>query len=394
MNSTRFLSILLVACLALPLAAKPIPEDGPLTIDYKLQALGQRLLQGKQGSIVAIVPATGEVKCMVSRTALADSINRAIEVAYSPGSTFKTAQTLTLLSENIITPETQFSCHKGFWKDNLHIGCHVHHSPLKLIGAIAHSCNSYFCKSFMAMIKNRTRYKNKLEAVDTWHDYMTSMGLGQPLGIDLPGEQGGLVPNAALLEKQFNGRWNESSIMWLGMGQGEIMVTPLQLCNLAAMIANRGFYYIPHIHQPTAAAPLDNTYTSRHQCKATPQSFETVIAGMREAVVSGTCKMIDNSNYQICGKTGTAENPGEDHSIFIGFAPMDVPQIAISVYIENGGFGADLAAPLAALMMEQYITGKLSERSERKVKQWENYFVLPTIIEDEADEFEEVPGSE
>jgi penicillin-binding protein 2 len=355
-----------------------LPEDEPLTINVLLQALGERLMDGKVGSIVAIDPTNGEVKCMVSASDVDSIYNHAIAAQYEPGSTIKTAQALVLCSEGIISPKSTFSCNKGFWRGDVHIGCHPHRSPQTMIGALSHSCNSYFCKAFMALIDNRTRYKNKLEAINTWHEYMTSMGLGKPLGIDMPGESGGLIPNAAYLEKSHNnGRWNSQTIMWMGMGQGEIALTPLQLCNLSASIANRGFYYIPHIHKPTLEKPLDVKYTEKHVTKIDPKIYEPVIEGMRAAVMNGTCASINTKAYTICGKTGTAENEGEDHSIFIGFAPMDKPKIAIAVYIEHGGMGADLAAPIASLMIQQYLKGKLTRKSEQAIEKYQ--FYVPPI---------------
>ncbi len=343
-----------------------------LTLDGKMQALAERLLEGKQGSIVAIEPSTGEVKCLVSKSFLSDTINRAIGQAYSPGSTFKVAQALALVSEGIVNKDSKFTCSEGFWKNNMHIGCHKHSSPQDLIGAIAHSCNSWFCKAFMNMIRDRVKYKNKLEAINKWKEYMSSLGLGRPLGIDMEGETDGEMPDSEMLERLYSGRWNEATIMWVGMGQGEVLATPLQLCNLAAIIANKGYYYIPHIHKD-----VDTTYTTRRLSTASPEAFELIRKGMRKAVTTGTATAIQHPDWQICGKTGTAENPGEDHSVFIGYAPMNNPKIAVSVYVENAGFGADLAAPLAQLMIEQYLTGKLSERSERKARQWYDFLVVP-----------------
>lgn len=354
-----------------------LPKDKHLTVNQGLQKLANKLLEGKQGSIVAIEPATGEVLCMASSSHENDGVNHAIETVYSPGSTFKVANTIAFVSENIINHNTKYTCNEGFWRDKIHIGCHKHSSPRALTGALSTSCNAYFCKAFMAMIENRTRYKGQSQALNTWYDYMISMGLGMPLGIDLPNEQGGFVPDASYCQRTFGNRWNAQTIMWLGMGQGEVKTTPLQLCNLAAIIANRGFFYTPHVHKPTTKKPLDERFTVRHNIKGTPKAIEEVIVGMRSAVTNGTCASINTPTYQICGKTGTAENTGDDHSVFIGFAPMNNPKIAISVYIDNGGFGADLAAPLAAIILEKYLTGKLSDRSERHVKKWQSYAIEP-----------------
>jgi penicillin-binding protein 2 len=383
----RYLLIIITALLSFTnLFGQVLPTDGKLTINTKLQKLGERLMQSKQGCIVAIEPETGEIKCMVSTSFEGDSINRAIGMEYSPGSTFKPAQALTLLSEFIVNKDSKYTCHKGFWNENIHIGCHEHRSPQDLIGALANSCNSWFCKAFMAMIKDRKKYETKLVAIDTWKQYMSSYGFGAPLGIDMPGEKGGMMPDSKLLEQEFNGRWNQTTIMWVGMGQGEATVTPIQLCNLAALIANRGYYYIPHIHKDAG-----DEYKEKHVAKASEKAFETVIEGMRKAVLTGTAHSICKPDWQICGKTGTAENPGDDHSIFIGFAPMDKPKIAICTFIENGGFGADMAAPISQLMIEQYLTGKLSAHSEHKVRQWENFLVIPHDPADDIDTFVEVP---
>ena len=354
-----------------------LPQNEPLTIDDSLQTLAERLLEGKQGSIVAIDPLTGEVRCMASSSYTADSVNRAISVAYSPGSTYKVAQGLTLISENIIGQKSRFSCNEGFWKNNIHIGCHPHRSPLALIEAIGHSCNAYFCKAFMAMIENRKIYKNRRDAVNLWHAYMSSMGLGTPLGIDIEGETGGLMPDAACLDSLHKGRWNATTVMWMGMGQGEVSLTTLQLCNLAAAIANRGWYITPHIRPVNHTAPDAGKYLIRHKTMASAHAYDLVIQGMRHAIVSGTAAMINRGAYKICGKTGTAENPNDDHSAFIGFAPMEKPRLCVAVYVENGGFGADLAAPIAALLLEQYLTGKLSDNAEYRARQWQSYAITP-----------------
>lgn len=359
----------------------PLPTDGPLTVNPKLQALAEQLLRNKQGSIVAIEPSTGRILALVSHNKVDDGVNRAIGKSYSPGSTFKTAQALEMLSEGTLTTETSYPCHKGFYFKGIHIGCHAHKSPLKLVQAIGQSCNSYFCKAFQEMIDNRQAYPTQFDALQRWDEYMYSFGLGKPLGIDLEGEDSGVIPDAAYL-KQKHGRWNGTTIMWMGMGQGEVATTPLQLCNLAALIANRGWFVTPHIHQhPTAST--NDMYTIRHHTKGTPEAFNIVIEGMRACVTGGTAASINRADYHICGKTGTAENEGHDHSIFMGFAPMEKPKIAVSVYVENGGFGADLAAPIASLIIEQQVHGKLSARSHEKARKWteKNVKITPVEVE-------------
>lgn len=368
---------------------KPIPgKNLTLSIDLPLQALGERLLQGKIGSIVAIEPSTGEVLCMVSsptydprwmvgkkkgkihlalqRNQWKPLLNRSIMGQYPPGSTFKTTQALTFLSEGIISPSTAFACHHGFYYRGLHVGCHGHASPLSLIPAISTSCNAYFCWGLYYMMGNRRKYKNVQTAMDTWRDYMVSMGFGYKLGIDLPSEKRGLIPNAAFYDKAYHGSWNGLTVISIAIGQGEVNLTPLQIANLGATIANRGYYYVPHVVRKVQGEPLGAMFTRRHYTKASRRAYEYVVAGMRSAVERGTCRAANRADYAVCGKTGTAQNRGHDHSVFMGFAPMNKPKIAIAVYVENGGFGAEFGVPIGSLMMEQYIKGKLSPASEAK----------------------------
>jgi len=376
----RLVLLYLFICASSMVMAQPLPTDGPLTIDPELQALGTRLLQNKQGSIVAIEPATGRILALVSIDKVEDGVNRAIAMAYSPGSTFKTAQALEMLSEGTLVPEKSFPCGKGFHFNGIRIGCHPHKSPLTLVQAIGQSCNSYFCKVFQEMIDNRKVYTTKYRAINRWADYMRSMGLGKPLGVDLPGETAGIIPDSAFL-RQTHRSWNGTTIMWMGMGQGEVTTTPLQLCNLAAVIANRGHYFTPHVRESAHDSTGTGTLAARHQSMVSAKAFDIVIQGMRACVANGTAASINTPDYKICGKTGTAENEGADHSIFMGFAPMEQPKIAVSVYVENGGFGADLAAPLAALIMEQYLTGKLSEKSQHIARKWASKKVKITPVE-------------
>lgn len=370
---------------------KPVAgKDLTLSIDIKLQALGERLLEGKIGSIVAIEPSTGEVLCMVSspsydprlmvgrqrgknHRALSNNVwkpllNRSIMGQYPPGSTFKTSQALTYMTEGIITSHTMYPCSRGFNYKGLHVGCHGHAAPLALTDAISTSCNGYFCWGLYHMVGNRQKYKTSHDALNTWRDYMVSMGFGYKLGIDLPGEKRGLIPNGDYYDNAYKGSWNGLTIISISIGQGEVNLTPLQIANLGATIANRGFFYTPHVVKKVKGEPLDTTFTKRRYTMATRASYEWVVAGMRSSVVKGTCKAANRSDYLVCGKTGTAQNRGQDHSVFMGFAPMDDPKIAIAVYVENGGFGAEYGVPIGALMMEQYITGKLSEASEKKAE--------------------------
>ncbi len=374
---------------------KPVAgKDLALSIDIKLQALGERLLEGKIGSIVAIEPATGEVLCMVSsptydprlmvgrqrgrhhmelsRDVWKPLLNRSIMGQYPPGSTFKTSQGLTYMTEGIITPTTQFPCHHGFNYRGLHVGCHGHASPVALVGALSTSCNSYFCWGLFQMMSNRRRYRNVQEAMNTWRDYMVSMGFGYKLGIDLPGEKRGLIPNASFYDKNYRGSWNGLTVISISIGQGEVNLTPLQIANLGATIANRGYYYVPHVVRKVKGEPLDTLFTRRHYTKASRRAYDYVVAGMRASVLGGTCRAANRADYEVCGKTGTAQNRGQDHSVFMGFAPMNHPRIAIAVYVENGGFGADYGVPIGSLMMEQYLKGKLSEASEARARDFQN----------------------
>ena len=360
-------------------AATAAPHSGHsrTTINTPLQHLAERMMRGKQGSIVAIDPATGAIKCIVSASPRGDSLQRAVSVAYSPGSTFKVAQAIAMLSEGTLSPTTQYSCARGFTQGGIHIGCHAHTSPRAVVGALGTSCNAFFCKSFMDMIGN-AKYRTRAEAIDRWHAYMSSFGLGRCLGTDVGPEATGLMPSADYL-KRVHGQWTPQTIMWVGMGQGEVTATPMQLCNLAAVIANRGYYYTPHLCRATPDHPIDLAYRSKHVAMGTPQAYQITIQGMRAAVVSGTCASINRAAYTICGKTGTAENEGEDHSLFIGFAPMDKPRIAVAVVVDNGGFGADMAAPMASLIIERYLTGRLREYSKYQVEHWAGQAVTPYV---------------
>ena len=365
-----------------------------LGIDVNLQSLGEYLMANKKGSIVALDPATGEVLCMVSSPAydprmmigrqrsknhalLAANeqkplLNRSIMGQYPPGSTFKTSQALTFLSEGIVTTGTAFPCSHGFYHRGLHVGCHGHASPIPVVGALSTSCNAYFCWGLYYMIGNRKKYDSVQDAMNTWRDYMVSMGFGYKLGIDLPGEKRGLIPNANFYDKAYKGSWNGLTIISISIGQGEVNLTPLQIANLGATIANRGYYYVPHVVKAIQGQPLDTLYTRRHYTMAKSWAYDKVVEGMRSAVERGTCRAANNPQYAVCGKTGTAQNRGQDHSVFMGFAPMDKPKIAIAVYVENGGFGADFGVPIGALMMEQYINGKLSENSKKKAEDFHN----------------------
>ncbi|MCQ2084387.1 MAG: penicillin-binding protein 2 [Bacteroidaceae bacterium] len=360
--------------------------DIELGVDIELQQLGEMLMQNKIGSIVAIEPSTGEILCMVSSPSFKPSeltgrhrgenynrlaaqfdkplFNRTIQGTYPPGSTFKTAQALTLLQENIIDENTLYPCHNGFIFGRLKVGCHSHSSPISLVPAIATSCNGYFCWGYYHMI-GANKYGSPQKAMTVWKDYMVDMGFGYRLGVDLPGESRGMIPNADYYDRHYRRSWNGLTTISNAIGQGEVTLTPLQIANLGATIANRGYYIVPHVLKSGQFAK-DSLYMERHYVNVDTCYYNLVVKGMRQSVIDGTCHAANTPDYLVCGKTGTAENKGKDHSVFMGFAPMYNPQIAIAVYVENGGFGAVYGVPIGALMIEQYINGGLSEESQRK----------------------------
>lgn len=357
-----------------------------LSLDIELQMLGERLLEGKIGSIVAIEPSTGEVLCLVSsptydprlmvgrnrgknhlemaRNPWKPLLNRAIMGTYPPGSTFKTTQALTFLQEGIITTGTSYSCVGGFSYRGLHVGCHGHPSPLSLVPAIATSCNGFFCWGLYYMIGARQKYGSVQKAMNTWRDYMVSMGFGYTLGIDLPGEKRGMIPNAAYYDKAYRGSWNGLTIISIAIGQGEVTATPLQIANLGATIANRGYFITPHVVKQIEGEPLAPEYKEKRYTMVDKVHYDEVVEGMRNAVLGGTCRAANLPDIEVCGKTGTAQNHGRDHSAFMGFAPMNNPKIAIAVYVENGGWGATYGVPIGRLMIEKYLKGKLSPEAE------------------------------
>ena len=357
-----------------------------LSLDIELQMLGERLLEGKIGSIVAIEPSTGEVLCLVSsptydprlmigrnrgKNHLAMSrnpwkplLNRAIMGTYPPGSTFKTTQGLTFLQEGVINAGTTFPCAHGFSYKGLHVGCHSHPSPLPLLSSIATSCNSYFCWGLYYMIGSRQKYGSVQNAMNTWRDYMVSMGFGYKLGIDLPGEKRGMIPNAQFYDKAYRGSWNGLTVISIAIGQGEVTATPLQIANLGATIANRGYFVTPHVVKEIEGEPLDSVFSEKRYTKVDKSHYDEVAQGMRMAVLGGTCRTANMPDIEICGKTGTAQNHGKDHSAFMGFAPLNNPKIAVAVYVENGGWGATYGVPIGKLIIEKYIKGKLSPDDE------------------------------
>jgi penicillin-binding protein 2 len=290
---------------------------------------------------------------------------------YPPGSTFKTSQALTFLQEGIITPETAFPCSGGFVFNNFKLGCHAHSSPTQLKPAIATSCNAYFCWGLHRMFGS-SRYSGTKEAMDKWRDYMVSMGFGYKLGIDLPGEVRGMIPNADYYTRHYGNYWRAVTVISISIGQGEVTLTPLQIANLGATIANRGTYIPPHIVKGIEDGGIDSLYLTPKKTLVDHRAYEQVVEGMRMAVTDGTCRAANIPGLDVCGKTGTAQNKGRDHSAFMGFAPMNNPKIAVAVYVENGGFGATFGVPIGALLIEKYLTGTLSPESRQKAKDIQN----------------------
>ncbi len=356
------------------------------TIDAKLQLLGEEMMKGKVGAAVAIEPQTGEILMMVSSPTFDPDelvgrqrgnnymellnnkrrplFNRAVSAKYPPGSTFKLLQGLVGLQEGVLTPTTQYPCHMGFSYGNRKLGCHAHASPLDLEYAVATSCNAYFCYVYRNILNN-PKYGSTREAYDVWRDYVLSFGFGRKLGSDFLGEGSGYVPESSYYDRVYRNSWNPLTIISLSIGQGELGCTPLQMANFAATIANRGYYYIPHIVKSINGEGVkDSTFLEKQYTKVDPQYFETFVQGMWNGVnVSGTSMRAKLDGWDVCGKTGTAENPrGADHSTFLSFAPKDDPKIAISVYVENGGFGATIALPIASLIEEYYLTGEIKRQ--------------------------------
>lgn len=358
-------------------------------IDMALQAYGEELMKNKLGAVVAIEPATGEILSFISSPTYDPNllIGRIRSKNYSellknkqkpllnrafseqpPGSTFKLVQALVAQQEGVINPSTTFGCSNGYHAGGLTVGCHSHASPLNLLQSVQQSCNAYYCNVFRKTVDNRAKYKNTEEGYQAWRNYLAGMGFGVTLGIDLPSEKDGNIPPSTYYDKYYGRHhWNSLTIISLAIGQGEVLATPLQLANEAAYIANRGYYYKPHIVRAVGDPESTNAnYNEKIKVPIHPRYFDVVIDGMEKvAMVGGTARLAKIDSVSVCGKTGTAQNPhGEDHSVFIAFAPKDNPKIAIAVFVENSGYGGTWAAPIASLMIEQYIKGKISKKRE------------------------------
>lgn len=378
-------------------------QDLILAIDIELQAYGEYLMQNKIGSIIMIEPKTGEILAMVAaptydpalltgrdfgenfmklaRDPYKPLINRAIAGVYPPGSTFKAPQGLAFLAEGAITPDTRYGCAGGYPPLGGRPKCHGHPSPLSLDPALATSCNSFFCYGLTAMLTNK-KYKDINDAFDKWKDRMVSFGFGNKLNIDLPSEKRGFIPNSKFYSKVMKTEnWRPSNIISIAIGQGEILTTPLQLANFSALLANRGYYYVPHVVKNLKDKPIADTYTTRHETGIERDLIEVVVSGMAHAVTGGTCRGIYlGPEIEVCGKTGTSENPhGDDHSLFMGFAPKDNPQVAIAVIVENGRFGATHAVPIARLMMQKMFKDSIPPSDKWLEDRIVNSVILPNM---------------
>ena len=363
-------------------------RDLRLSLDIKLQQYAESLMVGKRGAVVAIEPATGEILCMVSmpsydprllvgrqrgrnyRALVNDDswplFDRALMGSYPPGSTFKPTQGLILLQEGIIDLNTTYPCYKGYISGGLRVGCHAHGSPLPLLPALQTSCNAFFCWGFKAMIDKRSKYGSSAAAFETWKRHLVSMGYGYKLGVDLPGESRGFLPNDRFYNRFYGeGHWSANTIISVSIGQGEVSATPLQIANLSATIANRGHFFTPHVVKEIQDTVMPAEFSTLRYPTVDARWYDYVAEGMRMAVTGGTCRRAAIPGIEVCGKTGTAQNPhGKDHSAFMGFAPYRDPKIAVAVYVENGGWGATFGVPIGSLVMEKYLTGTIAP--ERK----------------------------
>lgn len=352
------------------------------TLDMDLQEYAERLMSNKSGSIVAIEPSSGEILTLVSSPNYDPALlvgrvrsenfaklqadttkpifNRALMASYPPGSTFKPINGLIGLQEEVISPSTLFGCANGY----LFVECHTHESPLNIVGAIKNSCNSYFCQTFRRILEN-PRYLSISDSYNKWRDYVNQFGFGRTLETDFVNELSGFIPEASYYEKRYKNSWKALNIISLAIGQGEIGTTPLQMANMTAAIANRGYYFSPHVVRKVGDRLNSlNGFGEKHLIGIDSAYFGYIIEGMEKVVnAGGTAGVSAIKDIVMCGKTGTAQNPhGKDHSIFVAFAPKDNPRIAIAVYVENAGFGATYAAPVASLIIEKYIRGRVENK--------------------------------
>jgi penicillin-binding protein 2 len=360
------------------------------SVDVELQRYGEQLLQNKRGCVVAIEPSTGEILALVSSPTFDPNLllgrgrganfmalsldkqkplfNRATQAQYRPGSIFKIAQSLTALQLGAITKDTRIACNRGL------IGCHGSHSMDDLEMAIVHSCNPYFRGVLQRVVEgNRNpnnRFKDAQLGLALWREQMLKFGFGTNLNTDIPGVKKGLVPSPEYYDRAYGKeQWNFSTIYSISIGEGEMLVTPIQMCNLACIVANRGFFYSPHTVKKVGVEGSPRPeFLERHDVGVNPEYFDVVISAMEKVVgPGGTANGAKLSDIVICGKTGTVQNePRKDHSVFVCFAPKENPKIALAVYVENCGFGGTWAAPIASLMIEKYLNGAIKNAEREK----------------------------
>lgn len=361
-----------------PIAGKNLT----MAIDMGLQEYGEQLMIKKLGSIVAIEPSTGEILALISSPSydphllvgrersknynalLKDPFkplfDRPLMAMYPPGSTFKLVNGLIYQQEGVITEDTRFSCSMGYYYSRTRkLGCHPHPNNLDLRESVQHSCNAYYCHGLKGLLDSPPSGISTTESYNHWRNHVLSMGFGKKLGVDFPNEKGGLILESNRYDRIYGkNKWKSSTIISIAIGQGEVLATPIQTANLAALIANRGYFYTPHIIKKIEGDSIDKRFREKHQTTIEQKYFDPIIDGMLMAVEQGTGRVGRIEGIEICGKTGTAQNPhGKDHSIFMAFAPKENPKIAIAVYVENSGFGATWAVPIASLMIEKYLTG-------------------------------------
>lgn len=379
-----------------------LPERGKdmtLTIDAVLQKYGEELMIHKRGGIVAIEPSTGEILALVTGpnydpallvgrnrsknftklyydTLAKPLYDRVLSGEYPPGSPFKTLTALIGLEEEVMNTTEVVSCHGGYSFGRRKLGCHHHPSPLAMVGGIANSCNAYFCTVYRRIIE---KYPTPQEGIDRWKEHLTSFGLGDFLGYDLPSGRRGFIPSSKYYNKIHNypeNRWYATATISNAIGQGEVSLTPMQMANFTAIIANRGHYYTPHILKNVVGIDtIPKKFKEIHHTTIKPANFEPVVQGMFDVYNRGTASSIQVPGIEICGKTGTAENYTKidgkrvqltDHSIFVAFAPKDNPKIAIAVFVENGYWGSRWAGRIAGLMIEKYIKGEITRTDMEK----------------------------
>ena len=360
------------------------------TINVQLQSYGEQLMKNKVGAIVAIEPSSGEILCLISSPTFDPNLlvgrersknyitllknknkplfNRALQGVYPPGSTFKLINGLIALQEGVVKHNTILRCNNGYeYGNNKKVGCHPHKDYVNLIKSIEISCNTYFCNIYNQYFN---QFNSSLKAYDSWYSHVASFGIGSFMNNDFLIGNKGKLPKSNYFNTLYRGSWNANTIISMAIGQGELLMTPIQMANMTAIIANRGFYYTPHIVKNISREnSIDSNFTTKKYCSIEKKYFDPIINGM-EKVVSGkdgTAKNCKNINYEICGKTGTAQNPhGDDHSIFIAFSPKESPEIAIAVYVENGGWGSTWAAPIGSLMIEKYLMNKIHNIDQEK----------------------------